>query len=57
LGANFVVWPKNLGTAIEADYVAAEWQGWKSEVEAELGQPGGLEKKPLVIGRTLSNAW
>ncbi len=54
---NFVVWPSNLGAAVQADYAAAEWAAWKSETEIELGQPGGLEKNAICIATLLAKAW
>jgi putative ATP-dependent endonuclease of OLD family len=55
--SNFVVWPSNLGAAVQSDYTQAEWAAWKSEVEAELGQPGGLEKNTMFISTLLAKAW
>jgi putative ATP-dependent endonuclease of OLD family len=54
---SFIIWPINLGVAVEADYVQADWQRWKNETEAELGQPGGLDKNSLLIAGILSRAW
>ena len=53
----FVVWPSNLGAAVQADYAVAEWAAWKSETEIELGQPGGLEKNAICIATLLAKAW
>lgn len=54
---NFVVWPTNLGDAVRADYVPTDWQKWREEVEAEMGQPGGLEKNALLIADVLTKAY
>ncbi|MEA3207488.1 MAG: putative ATP-dependent endonuclease of the family [Chthoniobacter sp.] len=55
--SNFVVWPSNLGDVVRSDYTEAEWSKWKTETEAELGQPGGLEKNAICIATILTKAW
>lgn len=54
---NYAVWPTNLGNAFWADYTDAEWEKWKSDIEAALGQPGGLEKNSMFIAGILEKAW
>lgn len=53
----YVVWVENLGAKIRADYTETEWISWKSATEAELGQPGGLEKNSLLIAAMMEKAW
>ena len=55
--ANSVIWPENLGVSVQSDFDPDDWRRWKSEAEAELGQPGGLEKNALCIGIILAKAW
>jgi len=52
-----VIWPKNLGEQVQADYEPADWSKWKTATEAELGQPGGLEKNSMCIAGILEKAW
>jgi energy-coupling factor transporter ATP-binding protein EcfA2 len=52
-----VIWVENLGSKVRSDYAAGEWSAWKTATEAELGQPGGLEKNSLCIAGILEKAW
>jgi predicted ATP-dependent endonuclease of OLD family len=54
---NFIIWPKNIATAIKLDYQEADWNKWKQEVEQQFGQAGGLEKNSLYISSILAKAW
>lgn len=54
---NFVMWPADLGTTVQADYTHDEWTKWKGETEAGLGQPGGLGKNTIFISTMLTKAW
>jgi energy-coupling factor transporter ATP-binding protein EcfA2 len=57
LNDNHVICVKNLGEKVRADYQDAEWTGWKSATESELGQPGGLEKNSMFIAGLMEKAW
>jgi putative ATP-dependent endonuclease of OLD family len=53
----YAVWSTNFGDSVRADYTLADWTKWKSATEAELGQPGGLEKNSMCIAGILEKAW
>jgi energy-coupling factor transporter ATP-binding protein EcfA2 len=52
-----IIWPKNFGEQVKADYSEADWSTWKNDTEAELGQCGGLEKNSMCIAGILEKAW
>jgi predicted ATP-dependent endonuclease of OLD family len=53
----FVVWPENIGSAIEKDYQQQEFQDLKQKCEQNHGQIGGLEKNTLFLADLLTMAW
>jgi len=57
LSDTHVVWPKNFGEQVKADYAEADWIKWKNATELELGQCGGLDKNSLCIAGILEKAW
>jgi hypothetical protein len=54
---DFVVWPENIGSAIESDFLAQDWQRWKQAAQQLHGDIGGLEKNTLFIADLLAAAW
>jgi len=53
---NFVMWQTNLTDTIGKE-LGEKYEKYKSETEIYYGQPGGLNKNPLAIARTLKLAW
>jgi putative ATP-dependent endonuclease of the OLD family len=52
-----VMWHSEIGSVVEEDIGADDWNKFKNAAEQELGQPGGLQKNSLQIALTLANAW
>jgi len=57
LSSNFIVWPENIGSAIESDFLVQDWQRWKQAAQQLHGNIGGLEKNTLFIADLLTAAW
>jgi hypothetical protein len=53
----FVVWPENIGSAIEKDFQPQDWQKWKQAVEQLHGQIGDLDKNALFIADMMTAVW
>jgi hypothetical protein len=52
-----VIWVDNLGKKVKEDYTPEDWNIWKTETIAELGQIGELDKNSLFIAGMMEKAW
>lgn len=53
----YIAWKTNLGDSIAADFTNDDWRKYAEKVEADYGQPGGLQKNPIFIAETLHALW
>jgi putative ATP-dependent endonuclease of the OLD family len=54
---NFIVWPENIGSAIEKDFQQQDWQKWKNIGEQLHGCIGNLGKNSLFIADLMTAIW
>lgn len=52
-----VMWNSEIGSVVEEDIGAANWQRYRNYADAQLGQPGGSNKNNLHIAIALAKAW
>lgn len=52
-----VMWHSEIGSIVEEDFGAQDWQKFRDQTNQELGQPGGMSKNGMHIAIALEKAW
>jgi predicted ATP-dependent endonuclease of OLD family len=52
-----VMWHSDITSVVKEDIGPHDWNNYQSQADAQLGQPGGLQKNGLHIAIALAKAW